>query len=145
MHTTHTSRSQSQGGSHISHEENTRVMQLEIDRWKRRLRYERRRRTPSNSDFSSDDDGDGSYRPKSRTPLSESFSCDEDSHRECRNNSSSCKSLGNDAMSRALNQISRSPFTRRIEGGRLPWQFIQLMFTMYNGRTDPVEHMSHFN
>ena len=145
MHTTHTSRSQSQGGSHISHEENTRVMQLEIDRWKRRLRYERRRQTPSNSDFSSDDDGDGSYRPKSRTPLSESFSCDEDSHRECRNNSSSCKGLGNDAMSRALNQISRSPFTRRIEGGRLPWQFTQPMFTMYNGRTDPVEHMSHFN
>ena len=48
-------------------------------------------------------------------------------------------------MSRALNQISRSSFTRRIEEGRLPWRFTQPTFTMYNGRTDSVEHMSHFN
>ena len=44
-------------------------MQLEINRLRRRLRRERRGRTPSNSDFSSDDDRDGSYRPRSRTPL----------------------------------------------------------------------------
>ena len=31
MHTTHTRGSQSRGGSHLSHEENTRSMQLEID------------------------------------------------------------------------------------------------------------------
>ena len=48
-------------------------------------------------------------------------------------------------MSRVLNQIFRSPFTRSIEGGRLPRQFNQPTFTMYNGRTDPVEHVSHFN
>ena len=48
-------------------------MKLEIDRLHRRLRHERRRRTPLDSDPSSDDDGDGSYRPRSRTPLSESF------------------------------------------------------------------------
>ena len=48
-------------------------------------------------------------------------------------------------MSSAVNQISRSPFTRRIEGGRLPQWFTQPTFTMYNGRTDPVEHVSHFN
>ena len=41
MHTMHTSRSQSQGGSYISYEENTRSMQLEIDRLHRRLRHER--------------------------------------------------------------------------------------------------------
>ena len=41
MHTTHTSRSQSQGGSHISHEENTRNLQLEIDCLRRRLHRER--------------------------------------------------------------------------------------------------------
>lgn len=99
------------------------------------------------SDFSSDGDGDedGSYRRKSRIPPSESFWYDEDYHRECRNRNSSSKGLGNDAMSRALNQISRSPFMRRIEGGRLPRRFTQPMFTMYNGRTDPVEHISHFN
>ena len=48
-------------------------------------------------------------------------------------------------MSRELNQISRSPFTRKIEGGRLPRWFTQPTFTMYNGRTNPVEHVSHFN
>ena len=48
-------------------------------------------------------------------------------------------------MSRVLNQISKSLFTRRIEGGKLPRPFTRLAFTMYNGRTNPVEHVSHFN
>ncbi|XP_023899945.1 uncharacterized protein LOC112011839 [Quercus suber] len=39
----------------------------------------------------------------------------------------------------ALRQISKSPFTRRIEG------FTQPTLTMYNGKTDPVEHVNHFN
>ena len=45
----------------------------------------------------------------------------------------------------ALHQISKSPFARKIEGGKLPWRFTQPTFTMYNGRIDPVEHVSHFN
>ena len=57
----------------------------------------------------------------------------------------SSKGLGNDAMSKALNQISRSPFMRRIERRRLPRRFTQPTFTMYNGQIDPVEHVSHFN
>ena len=48
-------------------------------------------------------------------------------------------------MSRALNQISQSPFMRRIEGGKIPWKFTQPTFTMYNNRTNPVEYVSHFN
>ena len=145
VHTTHTSRSQSWSGTCVSHVKNARTMQLEIDRLKVKLRYERRRRPPSNSDFSSDDDGDGSYRPRSRTPPSESFSCDEDTYRECRNKGLSWKGLGNDAISRALNQNFRLPFTRRIKGGKLPKQFAQPIFTMYNSRIDLVEHVSHFN
>ena len=145
MHTTRTSRSQFRSESHLSHEEDTRAMQLEIDHLKRKLRHERRRRTPTNSNFSSNDEEDGSYRPRSRTPLSESFSYDEDYHHEHRNRSSSSKGLGNYVISRALNQIFRSPFTRRIEGRRLPQRFTQPMFTMYNGRIDPMEHVSHFN
>ena len=120
VHTTHTSRSQSSSGSHLSHEENTKAMQLEIDHLKRKLRHKRWRRTPSNFDFSSNDEEDGSYRPRSRTPSSESFSYDEDYHHERRNRNSSSKGLGNDVMSKVLNQISISPFTRRIKGGRLP-------------------------
>ena len=64
---------------------------------------------------------------------------------EQRNRSLSRKGLGNDIMSKALNQVSRSPFTRRIEGGKLPRRFAQPTFTMYNGRIDPAEHVSHFN
>ena len=43
VHTTHTSKSQSRGGSHVSYEENTKAMQLEIDHLKRKLRHERQR------------------------------------------------------------------------------------------------------
>ena len=120
-------------------------MQLEIDHLKRKLSHEWQRRTPSNSDFSFGGKGDSSYRPRSRTPSSESFSCDEDYHQERRNRSPSRKGLGNDNISKALYQIFRSPFTCRIEGGKLPWRFTQPMFTMYNSRTNPVEHVSHFN
>ena len=141
VYTTHTGRSQSQGGSHLSHEENIRSMQLEIDRLRRRLRHEWRRRTLPNSEPSSNDDGDSSYRPRSRTPPSESFSHDEDCYYKWRSKSPSRKGLGNDAMSRAFNQISKSPFTHRIKGGKLPKRFTQPTFTMYNGKMDPVEHV----
>ena len=145
VHTTHTSRSQSQGKSYTSYEENTRSMQLEIDHLHRRLCYKQRRRTPSNSNPSSDDDKGGSYRPRSRTPPSESFSYFENRHSKRRSKSPSREGLSNDAMSRALNQISKSLFTRRIEGRKLPRQFTQPTFTMYNGKTDPMNHVSHFN
>ena len=58
MHTTHTGGSQSRGGSHLSHEENTRSMQLKIDRLQRRLHHEQRRATPSSCGPFSDDDSD---------------------------------------------------------------------------------------
>ena len=145
MHTTHTSRSQSRNGSHLSHKDDTRALQLEIDHLKRKLQHEQRKQTPSNSASSFDDEEDRSYRHRSRKPLSESFSYDEEFHNEHINRNSSSKSLGNDTMSRALNQISRSPFTRRIDGGRLPRRSSQPTFTMYNGRIDPTEHVSDFN
>jgi len=120
LRTIHIGESQSQTGNHVSHAKNTKVMQLEIDHLKRKLHHERRRRTPSHSDFSSDDEEDGSYRRRSMTPLSESFSYEEEYHCEHRDRNKSSRGMGNDAMSRALNQISKSPFTRRIKGGKLP-------------------------
>ena len=47
-------------------------------------------------------------------------------------------------MKKALSKISKSPFTRGIEKAKLPRQFHQPTFVMYNGRTDPVEHVSQF-
>ena len=95
-------------------------MQKEIDHLKRSLRHERRKRALSNHDFSFRGKADDSYRRKSRTPPNESFSYDEDYHHERKDRKPSSIGLGNDAMSKAFNQISRSPFMRWIEGGRLP-------------------------
>ena len=49
------------------------------------------------------------------------------------------------AMSKALQQISKSPFIRMINRARLLYQFSQLTFDIYNGRTDLVDHVNHFN
>ena len=97
-------------------------MQLEIDHLRRKLCHKQRRGTPSSSESPSDDDG--SYKPRSRNPLNESLSYDEDHNRRQRGRSSSRRGLGSDAMSKALRQISKSPFTRRIEGGKLHRRFI---------------------
>ena len=48
-------------------------------------------------------------------------------------------------MSKALDQLSKSPFTHHIEGVALPRRFQQPTFAIYNGNTDPVEHVSQFN
>ena len=76
---------------------------------------------------------------------SETFSHEKEHHHKCKHKSPSRKGLGNDAMNKALDRISKSPFTRKIEGAKLPRRFHQPTFTMYNGRTDPVEHVSQFN
>ena len=69
---------------------------------------------------------------------------EEEHHYERRNRNKSSRDVGNDAMSRALNQISKSPFSR-IEEGKLPLWFNQPTFTIYNGRIDPEVHVSRFN
>ena len=47
-------------------------------------------------------------------------------------------------MKKVLSQISKSPFTWGIEKAKLPRRFHQPTFAMYNGRTDPVKHVSQF-
>ncbi|XP_065621165.1 uncharacterized protein LOC136063999 [Quercus suber] len=120
-------------------------MQQEIDDLKKKLCHAQWRRSPSSSDISSNDEEDGSYRQISRTPLSETFSYEDEHHHRRKYKGPSSRDLGNDAMSKALDQISKSPFMHKIEGARLPQRFHQPMFTVYNGRTDPVEHVSQFN
>ena len=94
VHTAHTSRSQSRNASHISHGEDTKALQLEIDHLKRKLCHERRKRTPSVSDSSIDDEEDHSYKHKSRTPPSKSFfSYDEDVRHEHKSRNSSSRGL----------------------------------------------------
>nr|POE86780.1 hypothetical protein CFP56_15489 [Quercus suber] len=48
-------------------------------------------------------------------------------------------------MRRALDQLSKSPFMCHIEGATLPRRFQQPTFTIYNGKTNPMEYVSQFN
>ena len=96
-------------------------MQREIDELKKKLRCTRRRQASFESESSSGDIEDVTYRQRSRTLPSETFSGDKEysSYRRM-SKSTSHKGLGNKAMNEALNQVAKSPFTRRIEGASLP-------------------------
>ena len=115
----------------------------------RRREHERRDPSPLSSDGSGES-RDHSYRHRSRTPSSESFSassCQDklEKGRYRHEQGSPHRSMGNDEMSKALRQILKSPFVRRINKARLPHWFSQPTFTIYNGRSDLVEHVSYFN
>ena len=145
VHTTQTSQSHTQIGSHVSQRRNShQAMQREIDDLKRKLRHVQRKRSPSSLDESSNGE-DASYRRRSRTPPSETFSYEREPRPVRKYESPSSKGSGNDAMNKVLDQISRSPFMYRIEGAKLPRRFNQPVFAIYNGRADPVEHVSQFN
>nr|POF25727.1 hypothetical protein CFP56_35486 [Quercus suber] len=143
--TTHTDKSRSRGKGHAFPVKSGGNLHREINKLKRELRYERRRRKAHNSRHSSEESDDTSYRQRSKTPPSESFSCEEEYHRGRRNKSPTRQGQGNDALNKVLNQVSKSPFTRHIEDASLPRRFYQPVFTIYNGRTDPVEHVSHYS
>ena len=49
-----------------------------------------------------------------------------------------------DAMSRALRRATRSPFSEEIERARMPSRFTRPLFNSYNGKANPVEHVSHY-
>ena len=106
-------------------------------------------RTHSSGQYSRSS-SDESYRPRSRTSPSKSFTS---SSWHTSGRQHYCKKFvtpprrdqGHDAMGKALLQISRSPFSQCIEQVELPRRFNQPTFTIYNGRTDPIEHVSHFN
>nr|XP_023878584.1 uncharacterized protein LOC111991041 [Quercus suber] len=112
---------------------------------RRRLRHAQRRRSQPSPDLPFDDESDGDYRQRSRTPPSETFSHEEKHYRKRKRKSPSSRGLGYDAISRALDQLSKSPFTRHIEGAALPRRFQLPIFSIYNGKTDSVEHVSQFN
>ena len=119
---------------------NVRLIEL-----KKKLHRAWRRRSSPDFKPSSEETNDATYRRRSRTPPSETFSGDKEYSHKHKNKNPTHKDLGNNAMNKALNQVAKSLFTRRIEGASLPRQFHQPTFSLYNGRTNPVEHVSHFN
>ena len=120
---THTTKSHSRGKSHVSHAKNDRNLQGEVDELKRELRHAWRERSPPCSEPSSMETDGASYRRRSRTPPSETFSYEEEHSHRHRHRSPPSRSLGNNAMNKALSQVSKSPFTRNIEDAILPRRF----------------------
>ena len=122
VNTTQTSRSHSRVGNHVSQRQNDeQAMRQEINDLKRKLRHAQRRRSHPNPDLPSDDESDDDYRQRSRTPSSETFSHEEEHYQRRKRRSPLPKGLGHDTMSRALDQLSKSPFTHHIEGATPPW------------------------
>ena len=152
QYTEHMARSHLRTGSHVSHKQGTWNLRLDIDHLRKKLRQREHVRvdpTPPSSE-GSDKDRDRTYRHRSMTPPSESFFVSShldrlENQRRRRGESSSPRNLGNDAISKALCQISKSPFARRIDKAKFPHHFTLPTFTIYKGRTNPVEHRSHFN
>ena len=120
-------------------------MQKEIDDLKKKLRHAQWKWSPSCSSGSSSGEDDANYRQRSRTPPSESFSCNEEPYYRKKYSSPPRKGVGNDVMNKALSQVSKSPFTRRIEVAKLSRRFHQPTFLLYNGQSNPVKHVSQFN
>ena len=145
VRTNHTTKSHSHGKSHVSHAKNDRNLQREVDELKRELRHARHERSPPCSEPSSEETDGASYRRRSRIPPSETFSYEEEHNHRHRYRSPPSRGLGNNVMNKALSQVSKSPFTRNIEDMILPRRFHQPTFTLYDGRSDPVEHVSHFS
>ena len=106
QHRGDTSRSQARTGSHVSHEQEIQNLRLENDYLCKKLRrrvHERGNRTR----LSSLGFEDSIYRLRSKTPPSESFSASSrldrvERHSKRHEDSSFPKSMGNDAMSKAL-------------------------------------------
>ena len=48
------------------------------------------------------------------------------------------------AISRALHRATRSPFSRDIERAPIPSRFTRPPFNSYDGKTNLVEHVSHY-
>ena len=145
MRTTYTTKSHSRGKSHVSHAKHDRNLQCEIDELKRELRHTRQECSPPCSEPSSEETDGASYRRRSRTPPSETFSYEEEHNHRHRYKSLPSRGLGNNAMNKVLSQVFKSPFTRNIEDAILPRRFHQPTFTLYDGRSDLVEHISHFS
>ena len=91
-------------------------MPREIDELKKKLRRVRRRHSSPDSE----DTDDATYRRRSKTPPSETFFGDEEYRYKRKNKSPAHKGLENNAMNKALSQVTRSPFTQSIKGVSLP-------------------------
>ena len=88
--------------------------------------------------------GGSSYQSHSRLSKDRSNESIKDRSRKLRRKRQRHPSAALDAMSRALRRVGRSPFSEEIEHTKMPKHFTRLLFTCYDGTTDPVEHISQY-
>ncbi|XP_075666166.1 uncharacterized protein LOC142635994 [Castanea sativa] len=136
----------------MSREDVLQQIQSEIDYLRRRLNSKKRGR--KSSSCSSNDNSEAKFggrelpafeSPHNEARVSASSGVRTKKRKDTQGESRAYYDDGNDAMGKALRQISKSPFVARINRAKLPRRFSQPIFTIYNGRTDPVEHVSYFN
>ncbi|XP_075670279.1 uncharacterized protein LOC142640065 [Castanea sativa] len=139
---------------HMSRDDVLRQMQSEIAYLRKRVDSKKRRRNDnaSSSSDSSEANPGGIHPPMfepnrsmTRASVSSGVRAKQLKVTKMPDTDGICHEDGSDAMGKALRQISKSPFVARINRAKLPRRFSQPIFTVYNGRTDPVEHVSHFS
>ena len=88
--------------------------------------------------------GRSSYQSHSRLSKDRSNESRKDRLRTLRRERQGRPRAAIDAMSRALRRVGQSPFSEKIEHTKMPKHFTCLLFTCYDGKTDPVEHISQY-
>ena len=141
------------------------VMDLELEargRHQERDRHHRQRGNDSTGNRGEEGSSQsGTQRFQNRSPSQESHRRRNHSHsRETRRNRSRSHgyddrgsdspeewrphNVAMDAISRALQRAARSAFSDEIEWAPMPSRFIRPPFNSYDGKMDPVEHVSHY-
>ncbi|XP_075667260.1 uncharacterized protein LOC142636852 [Castanea sativa] len=134
---------------HMSRDDVLRQMQSEIAYLRKRVDSKKRRRkdNASSSSDSSEANPGGIHPPMfeptqsmTRASVSSGVRAKQLKVTKMPDTDGIYREDGSDAMGKALRQIAKSPFVARINRAKLPRRFSQPIFTVYNGRTDPVEH-----
>uniref|UniRef100_A0A2N9HH77 Uncharacterized protein n=1 Tax=Fagus sylvatica TaxID=28930 RepID=A0A2N9HH77_FAGSY len=119
-------------------EDTVEALQQQVLDLKKKLKKNKRSRRPQHSS-----------RPKIRTRHARCLSSDSSSRGNWSESPSTVRQpygerIGRETVWKALHQISHSPFSKEIESARLPRNFSAPTYVMYDGKADPVGHISHY-
>ena len=110
-----------------------------------RLRGRHRRRdredSSDNPDYIADESSQGSGSSWSRDRSCETMGLYHESPHHKRHG---YRNATMDAMNRALRRVVQSPFSDEIKCTKMPRWFTRPLFTIYDGKTYPMEHVSHY-
>ena len=119
------------------------IKELEL---KKRCRHQRRDydRSSHNHESTSTHTGGSSYQSHSHLSRDRSNESKKDRSRTSRRERQGHPNAALDAISWALRRVGRSPFSKEIKRTKMPRHFTCPLFTCYDGKTNPLEHVSHY-